>query len=156
MGRFKDIMIYLVSMLFPNRCIFCNEPIDPFDDYCDNCAVNVPFIKGEICTRCGAAVADCVCNKRKSVYYEKVAAPLYYDGDVKSCIHRFKFKDDRMTAKPLAKLMANTLQKHFGNIHFDYVTYIPMYKSKERKRGFNQSRLLATEISKLCNVKFRR
>ena len=60
MGRFKDIMIFLVSMLFPNRCIFCNEPIDPFDDYCDNCAVNVPFIKGEICTRCGAAVADCV------------------------------------------------------------------------------------------------
>ena len=152
MGRFKDIMIFLVSMLFPNRCIFCNEPIDPFDDYCDNCAVNVPFIKGEICTRCGAAVADCVCNKRKSVYYEKVAAPLYYDGDVKSCIHRFKFKDDRMTAKPLAKLMANTLQKHFANIHFDYVTYIPMYKSKERKRGFNQSRLLATEISKLCNI----
>ncbi len=154
MGRFKDIQIFLSSMLFPNRCIFCSEPIDPFDDYCDNCAESVPFIRGEICTHCGAAVGDCVCNKKKTVYFDKVAAPLYYDGDVKSCIHRYKFRDDRATAKPLAKLMAGTFREKFGDIHFDYVTYIPMHRSKERKRGFNQSKLLALEISNICNIPF--
>lgn len=154
MACFKDISIFISSMLFPNHCIFCNEPIDPFEDYCENCGKSVPFIKGEICTHCGAAIEDCDCNKRKTVYYDKLAAPLYYDGDVKSCIHRFKFKDERQTAKPLARLMSNTLKEHFGDIKFDYVTYIPMYRTKERKRGFNQSRLLATEISKLCDIPF--
>lgn len=46
------------------------------------------------------------------------------------------------------------MKEHFGDIKFDYVTYIPMYRTKERKRGFNQSRLLATEISKLCDIPF--
>lgn len=154
MGRIKDISIFASSILFPNRCIFCNEPIDPFADYCESCGKSVPFIKGEICTHCGAAIDDCECNKKKSVYYDKVAAPLYYEGDVKSCIHRFKFKDERLTAKPLARLMSKTLKENFDDINFDLVTYIPMYKSKERKRGFNQSRLLAKEISKLCGIPF--
>ncbi len=50
--------------------------------------------------------------------------------------------------------MAKTLKDNFDDINFDWVTYIPMYKSKERKRGFNQSRLLAKELSKLCDIPF--
>ena len=71
MGRFKDIMIFLVSMLFPNRCIFCNEPIDPFDDYCDNCAVNVPFIK------VAALPAPIVFVTKGSRFITRRSPPLY-------------------------------------------------------------------------------
>lgn len=46
MACFKDISIFISSMLFPNHCIFCNETIDPFEDYCENCGKSVPFIKG--------------------------------------------------------------------------------------------------------------
>lgn len=151
---FKDISVFVSSLFFPNRCMFCNEPIDPFVDFCEHCKRSVPFIEGEICTHCGAAKEDCVCNKNKATYYDMLAAPLYYEKDVKSCIHRFKFKDDRLLAKPLARLMEQSIKKYFSDINFDYITYIPMYRKKERKRGFNQSRLLALEISKACGIPF--
>ncbi len=150
----KAVSAFISSLFFPNRCIFCNELIGPFEDYCSDCEETIPFIKGDICTHCGAAKKDCSCNKKKAVYYDKVASAMYYDEDVKKCIHRFKFRDERSISKPLARLMTETLEAYFGDISFDYITFIPMYKTKERKRGFNQSRLLAREISKLCDIPF--
>lgn len=154
MNSFKATMQFLISVFFPNRCIFCGELIDPFEDICESCVENLPFIKGEICLHCGAAKEDCSCNKRHSHFYESVASPLYYKDEVKSCIQRYKFRDERNIGKALAKLMADTLIERFDDIDFDYVTYIPMYRKKERKRGFNQSRLLAREISELCGIPF--
>lgn len=151
---FKDFATYFFSLFFPNRCIFCDRLIDPFEDYCDECENTVHFISGEICKRCGMEKADCNCKSKRSVGYDAVAAPLYYDGDVKSCIRRYKFKDRRNMSKALAKLMYGTLKERFADIDFDYVTYIPMFPKKERARGFNQSRLLAREISELSGIPF--
>lgn len=150
----NDMIKFLASVFFPNRCIFCDELIDPFEDYCDACTQSIPFIKGEICKYCGAAKDDCGCKKRHSHYYELIASPLYYEADVKSCIHRFKFRGDRNLSKPLGKLMAGAVDERFGDIEFDYVTYIPMFRKKEHKRGFNQSRLLAREVAELCKIPF--
>ena len=151
---FKDFSVFVSSLFFPNRCIFCNELIDPFDDYCESCAEQIPFIKGEICSHCGSKKEDCQCDKKKSVNYSAVAAALYYEDNVKSCIQRFKFKDERNIYKPLAKLMYKTLKDNFSDLSFDYVTYVPMFRKRERERGFNQSRLLAREISELSGITF--
>ena len=105
---FKDFATYFFSLFFPNRCIFCDRLIDPFEDYCDECENTVHFISGEICQRCGMEKADCNCKSKRSIGYDAVAAPLYYDGDVKSCIRRYKFKDRRNISKALAKLMYGT------------------------------------------------
>lgn len=148
---FDDILQYVSSVFFPNRCIFCGELIDPFDIYCEHCADTVPFIKGEICCHCGAEKKDCRCRK-KAHYYDAVAAPLYYEDVVKNCIHRYKFRDERNLSKSLAILMADTLKERFPDVKFDYITYIPMIKRKQRARGFNQSGLLAREISKLTDI----
>lgn len=151
---FKDGLCFLLSLFFPNRCIFCNKLIDPFQDYCDECKEHIPFIKGEICTHCGASKKDCECDKRKKLNYASIISPLYYLDNVKNCIHRFKFNDERTIAKPLARLMLQTMHEHYSNINFDYITYIPMYSKRERHRGYNQSRLLARELSKLTGIKF--
>ena len=119
---FKDFATYFFSLFFPNRCIFCDRLIDPFEDYCDGCENTVHFISGEICKRCGMEKADCNCKSKHSIGYDAVAAPLYYDGDVKSCIRRYKFKDRRNMSKALAKLMYGTLKERFADIDFDYVT----------------------------------
>lgn len=151
---FMDFCTFVSSMFFPNRCIFCNEPIDPFESYCAECEDSVEFIKGDTCLHCGAAKEDCVCNKKKTVYYDGIVSAMYYENKVKDCIHRFKFKDERKIAKPIARLMAKAFEERLADIDFDYVTYVPMYRRKERRRGFNQSRLLAIEISKICDIPF--
>lgn len=127
---FMDFCTFASSMFFPNRCIFCNEPIDPFESYCAECEDSVEFIKGDICLHCGAAKEDCVCNKKKTVYYDGIVSAMYYENKVKDCIHRFKFKDERRIAKPIARLMAKAFKKGLPILT---LTMLPMYRCTAEK-----------------------
>ena len=42
--------------------------------------------------------------------------------------------------------------KEYPNILFDYVTYIPMTEKQEKKRGYNQGRLLAKKLAELSSI----
>lgn len=149
-----DIKEYCLSLFFPNRCIFCNEVIGPYDNMCTSCEDKLPWIRGELCEYCGSKKEDCDCKKRHSNFYDGIAAPLYYVGDVRKSIHNFKFKDDKNAYKVFAELMNDTRREVYNDIEFDYITYTPMSKRHRRKRGYNQSELLAERISELSGITF--
>lgn len=150
----KDIFEYILSIFFPNRCIFCGELIAPFDDMCPSCKKNLPWISGEICHFCGFSKEDCDCKKKHGHFYDGIISPLYYVGNVRESIHDLKFRDERRNALVFGSLMNNIRIKEYKDIHFDYVTYIPMLKKQERKRGYNQGKLLAKRISELSSITF--
>lgn len=151
---FSDIIEYILSLFFPNRCIFCGEVIAPFDDVCSKCKKELPWINGEICHLCGSSKSDCYCKKRHSYFYDGIIAPLYYVGSVRDSIHDLKFHDERRNAKVFGSLMNKIMIKEYSGITFDYVTYIPMDKKHESKRGYNQGKLLAKRISQLSSITF--
>lgn len=148
----SDLYNYFLSFLYPKRCIFCDEVIDPFSELCEECNDNLPKIDDSICYLCGALKTDCVCKGRHSNYYDGVAAPLYYEDNVKRCIHRFKFYDERLNYKGLGDLMTEAMRKFYSDIKFDCVTYIPIRRKNLRKRGYNQSCLLAKRISENTGI----
>ena len=151
---FEDIIEYVMCLFYPNRCKFCGELTETFDDICENCEKSLPWIDGEICSFCGALKTDCVCKSAHSNFYDGVVAPLYYIDSVKECIHNYKFFDARLNYKCLADLMSETCRKRYDGIIFDYVTYIPMRKRNRKRRGYNQSRLLAKRVADNLNVPF--
>jgi len=53
----------------------------------------------------------------------------------------------------LGQLMEACLRTHFRAPDIDCVTYVPLHKSKERQRTYNQSFLLAEEIAGRLNRK---
>lgn len=148
----NDVYKYILSQFFPQRCIFCDEVIAPFSHICDSCDESIPRIDGEICRLCGALKSDCVCEGRHGNYYDGIAAPLYYEENVKRCIHGFKFYDERLNYEGLGDLMTQAMTKYYADIDFDYITYIPIRKKNLTKRGYNQSRLLAERVSKNSGI----
>lgn len=154
MGKFDDIFEYIICLFFPNRCKFCGELTEVYENVCETCTENLPWIDGEVCPLCGSAKKDCNCKGKHGHYYEEIAAPLYYDGTVKECIHNFKFKGEKLNYKCLSELMTAACRTRYRDIHFDYITYIPMDKHSQRVRGYNQSYLLAKQISKNLNISF--
>lgn len=151
---FSDLYEYVLSLFFPNRCIFCNEVIGPYDALCTSCQSTLPWIKGEVCIFCGSSKEDCECKKRHGNFYDGIAAPLYYVGNVRKSIHNFKFKDDKNAYKVFAELMNETRVSVYKDIDFDYIAYTPMSLKHQKKRGYNQSRLLAEQISELSGIPF--
>ena len=79
------------------------------------------------------------------------AAPLWYEGSVREAVRRFKFHGGVTAAGPLGGLMAQTAAERFSG-EFDTVSWVPVSAKRLRKRGYDQSRLLAESACELWGV----
>ncbi len=149
----NSIKLYMLDILFPNRCPLCGEFIKWNELCCKNCGDNAVFANDIICRGCGQE--KCRCGK--SVYsFDSVYAAFFFDGDgVRSAIYRFKH-----TGEPnLAELAAMDCVKHMSADSVpkpDIVVPVPMGRKKQRKRGHNQAEIFGKCLSKRLDIPIRR
>lgn len=97
-------------------------------------------------------VAFCRCHR--SYAFERCVAPFYYEGNARNGLILFKFRGRVSSASIFAEEMAHVVRREYGTAPGDLIAYVPMTKQAVRKRGYNQSRLLAIELSKQLEVPF--
>ena len=70
----------------------------------------------------------------------------------RSLIFDLKYRGKKHVARVIAEIMADKLLSL--ELEVDYIVPVPMFKEKEKNRGFNQTRLIADFLSKelACNV----
>ncbi len=142
----------LSKAFFPQRCAYCGSVIRADELMCDECSENLPRIKGKICVKCGREEkTDCNCKKAEK-YFDGLAAPFYYTGNVRLGVHMFKFRNTPESAEAFGKEMAQTVKDRYSDICFDYITEVPSTKKRIKVRGYNQCFLLAKEISQNTGV----
>lgn len=129
--------------LFPRRCEFCGEVILPTEEICEECKNSIEYV-----------LEDINLNLNTSKFFEGAAAPFYYSSGVKKCILALKYSSQSENAKVLAKYMSDSVKYSFNDVSFDVIISVPLTSKKKRKRGFNQSELLAKRISKELNIPF--
>ncbi|MBO4554282.1 MAG: ComF family protein [Clostridia bacterium] len=155
---FKRIFGAVSDAVFPKdiTCDSCGGELVADTRYrlCAKCLEELPIIDGHICLSCGAPIKDesdyCLrCQKNETVF-ERSRAPLVYDGEAKQLIHKFKFNGKKYIAETLGAMMADCFLKN--EMQADVITFVPMTKSEFKRRGFNQSELLALEVGKRLNI----
>lgn len=151
----KKIREWAIFSLFPRHCAACDRLIVGDRTFCNECLDNLPRIEGEICASCGRGKKECAC-KGKANYYDSLAAPFYFEGQLRKGLHRFKFRNAISNSKAYAAEMAVTIAERFAGIEFDYITEVPMRKSALRERGYNQCALLAKEISQITGIPYKK
>ena len=82
-------------------------------------------------------------------YTLECRAPQRYKEPFRSSLWRFKFKNETNLAKPLAKLMLPAIDK---NRVWDCIVPVPISRERLKQRGYDQSVLLAKEVSKLTGI----
>lgn len=148
----KEAFSKLAVALFPKRCELCGVIIEYDQRLCEECS-SLEYIKAPICLKCGCSKKECICKKsRRNPEYKGVAAPYYYAGSVTHGVLSLKMYDNPKLAKAQGREIAKAVKEHFSTVDFDIVTYIPMRKHNERKRGFNQAELLAASVSENIGV----
>ena len=151
----KEVFDKLKIALFPKRCEICGSVVCFDEERCEAC-VSLPYIEAPLCLKCGCSKDDCKCKKQKrEAEYKAVIAPFYYEGSVANGILNLKMNEMPKLAQSHGREIAETVKKYYELIDFDFVTFVPMYKSDEVMRGFNQARLLAEIVSKECNIPLR-
>lgn len=122
-------------------------------NFCKKCLPTVTFNGATVCPVCGRKTAlpeICIECKANTPVYKKAISPLVYDGGVIPLISKFKngygyLKDY------FAKLIVNKLPQVPA---CDCIVCVPMTKKALKKRTYNQSELLAREISRLSGIPF--
>ena len=133
--KLKDAL--LVS-LFPRRCAFCGDMVAFDMERCPSCRAGLPVIEAPVCLHCGHSKADCTC-KGKKLYYEAVVA---------------QFGNMPFLAENMAADMAKCVKTFYCTQSFDLVTEVPVGKKRLRRRGYDQSALLARELAHQLNVPY--
>jgi len=76
-----------------------------------------------------------------------------YEDELRQLIHLFKYAGVQTLARPLGKLLIAALPRES---RFDAIVPMPLHWTKAWRRGFNQSELLAREVSRFWNVPIRK
>ena len=118
----------LLDLLFPPKCAFCGKVLAEGEEgMCASCLSDLP--------RTGDAV-------RKCDFLRAVTAPFYYEGTVRQALLRYKFEGAPARGAVFGRLIAEDLLRREA-VDFDTVTWVPLSRKRERRRGYDQARLLA-------------
>jgi len=116
---------------------------------CDECRVRVRPITRRGCLRCGVlSVPDCECDMLPDAI-ELLRSVYPYAGWVRSSVHRFKYDGEFARAENLAAEF-DKIRADLGRI--DLIAPVPIHRRRLRERGFNQSALIARNVSDTWQV----
>ena len=128
----------LKKLLFPPKCMLCGRLLGE---------------KEEICSACRAEIYLNTAPPRLSrkAGFDAATAGLWYQGQVRNAIHGLKYREKQSYARPLARVMAYTVQNKLEE-SYDLVTFVPSNRRTERNRGYNQAELLARELAEMLSL----
>jgi len=140
----------LLDLLLPPRCGGCRRTGAWL---CDACRARIRRLQEPLCRRCGVEVEsgrlECGCRSRMPSL-ARLRSAVAYEGPAEAAIHRFKYEGWRRLARPLAQLLAERLVVE--GMAARWVVAVPLHRDRLRRRGFNQSDLLAGELRELLGL----
>jgi ComF family protein len=116
----------------------------------------MPWVKEPICHRCGRSLLHKanVCRScwKQDFPLQQVRASLYYREPLAGVLHKMKYEGLFALAEPLAEMMVAAWPDWEPTP--DEIVPIPLHQRRKRRRGFNQSSLLAIGVSDQVEISF--
>lgn len=89
------------------------------------------------------------------MYFEALAAPFYFEGNVRKGIHAFKFRKSPDNAEAYSKEVSETVSQRFDGVTFDFITEVPMTRKSMRERGYNQCALISENVAEILGIEYK-
>ena len=148
--RVKRLGGLALDLLFPKTCLGCGKAGGLF---CAKCLRSLPRLYPPICPKCGRPQASgvlCPSCVTWDSSIDGIRAPFRFGGLTREAVHQLKYRNLRILASPLARLMRDYLDK--TPVPADVLIPVPLHAKRLRERGYNQSELLAIELGKLLSL----
>jgi len=148
----QNLWTSIYESLFPRHCLSCNKEGAWL---CSDCSKKIVYLKTYFCPFCRRITPQgqlCPsCRRRYSL--TGILSACYFQPPVSDLIHRLKYQKTKELGRLLAKIMikgtANRLPR--GQ---KLIVPIPLHRRQLRKRGFNQSELLAKELAQELEIEY--
>ena len=143
---------FILDVIFPKRCAVCDKVLPLGQrEICENCGKKLAYFKGAFCLKCGKPVKEedeyCYDCRNKEHFYNQGAALFPYES-IRSSLYRFKYGGRKEYGIFYGRQMAVCFEEKKERWKPQALVPVPMYRKKEKKRGYNQAELIARELSK--------
>jgi len=150
MIRIREIKESILHVVFPHVC--------------DGCGSDLLNIESRLCIRCIASLPETNFEIHPNNPVEKdfwgripivnASAHLYFTKEslVQHLMHQLKYKGNKELGLQLGRLMGNALKSADRFSDIDALIPLPLFPSKEKKRGYNQATVLCDGIAEILNI----
>ena len=164
MSAAEKISCAIFNRIFPDECRVCGEALREVSriPVCSRCLGEPAPIEAEyFCVACRMPFLNrfpldetgrCALCRLGLSGFDEVFTYGSYEGSLRKLIHVFKYGGVQPLAKPFGDLLAKAMPRER---QFDLIVPMPLHWRRRWERGFNQSALLAREISRRWNVPIR-
>ena len=139
----RELLQELAEALLPQRCIACGR----FGAALHHaCLEALPSAGQPRCSRCwapgpGSPCSACLADPPP---FEGLRTPFRFAGVARRALLEAKFRGISAHLDPLGDAAAEVVPRSWA---IDAVTPIPLHRARRRRRGFNQSELIARRVS---------
>lgn len=138
--------------LIKNALKYLSEVIFPFEDKCICCE---EYSEELLCKRCMGRIKKLshsypIKKEGSTIQAYSIA---YYSDSMKKIILSYKYKNNFRALEVFEELAVDFIKSK--GLSFDLITYVPLGRKSYKKRGFNQSKLLAERIAVAFNKECR-
>ena len=145
-----SIIYDFLSLIYPDVCQVCNRSLFRNERIlCMKCHHHLPLARFDLDRDNPAAQVFWGRVPVKTV----ITAFLYNKGNaVQQMIHNFKYKRRIDTGIFLGEQLGQAFLRSGNAGEIDLIIPVPLHPKKKKKRGFNQSEILAKGISKVLDI----
>jgi len=139
-----------VSLLFPELCQACKANLVAGEELiCTECRYNLPFTNFHF--KPDNMVAQQFWGK---INAEAAYALCYFvkGGKLQHLMHQFKYKGVKKIGNLLGNIAGDQLAQNAVFKTADIIIAVPLHKSRQRKRGYNQSMCFAEGIAEKLHI----
>jgi len=153
-GRWRCWWNVIADMLYPPLCLTCRSggpDTWPLCRACRNRARRLMAARCEICGReyptpCTGPMRCANCAGR-TFAFDRFGTAYAAEGVVRECVHLLKYRRNRAVVPTLADWAMEGLQTGaLAGWQPDCLVPVPLHPKRERRRGFNQSKLIACAL----------
>ena len=136
------------------RCVSCSREIVDQGYFCEDCYKRLPVNDGPFCDHCGRKVKVgrqyCTTCKGRLTAVDKARSAFNYEKPISTLIKKAKYKGDTYLLDVFIDRMVFSYLK--SGLDCNCVTFVPMTEKALKKRGYNQSELLAKKVAQRLNL----
>lgn len=155
MEALKAIGRNLLDFVLPPRCASCGVIVDDVHSFCAECWTKIDFLGSSGCATCGqpleATEADtCGACLARPPRLARTRAAVAYDDLSRSLAIRLKYGRKVALARTMARFMTPLVEGDRRGAPI--LLPVPLHRSRLWGRGFNQSALIARELSRRTGI----